>query len=359
MAKQFEEVVLHIGTERTGTTSVQRNLFVQRDHLERCGVYVPRSLSNPQDRDVGVANHVRAALAFADEDGFPDDLRSPDLGDMDLSIPALQRKITSELDLELAGVSPDIRKVIISAEHIHSRLATPQSVARLHQYFSTYTNSFRIIIFLRSQVSMAISAGNMQLRRGAEELRLIPRFDNPNGWDKIMGVKISYFDLFALMVRFEASFGREAIRPFIYQSSPDFDSTQIVFHELGATVPPTPPEPRRNTSLDRDAQAALRFLNLNWTMVPPHVRDRLRGRLDWLLVSEYHGRGILPSRGDVVDFMEHFAKGNTAVCRAYFPELETLFEANLNSYPEETEVLEDLPHAARVFIAVIARLLGQ
>ena len=60
------DLVLHIGTEKTGTTSIQEFLKKNRDKLRKKGVYIPQS---PM---VGNGNH-RWIPSLANNDDFSDD----------------------------------------------------------------------------------------------------------------------------------------------------------------------------------------------------------------------------------------------------------------------------------------------
>ena len=59
-------LILHIGTEKTGTTSIQKFLKKNIDQLGRNGVFVPRT---PM---LDSGNH-RWVPLFANNDGFSDD----------------------------------------------------------------------------------------------------------------------------------------------------------------------------------------------------------------------------------------------------------------------------------------------
>ena len=73
--KPFRRAIIHVGTERTGSTAVQKAVYADRRVLAEAGVFVPMvSLLRSYERDARVAKHVMFALALADPERFPLDL---------------------------------------------------------------------------------------------------------------------------------------------------------------------------------------------------------------------------------------------------------------------------------------------
>lgn len=59
------DLIIHIGTEKTGTTSIQNGLHANRDALTQAGIYLPVSLGGHNPRQLAT---------YAMKDGRPDDV---------------------------------------------------------------------------------------------------------------------------------------------------------------------------------------------------------------------------------------------------------------------------------------------
>ncbi len=150
-------LVLHIGTEKTGTTSIQDFLARNRARLAAQGIHVPEFL--------GATNHRWAAyMAEAVErvDGF-----SRQIG---LAGSAEQRAARKEeIRVQLVDAvqrHPDATW-LISSEHFQSRLTTPEEVARLAAILQPLFAEIRIVIYLRNPLETAISYWSMRVKGGA------------------------------------------------------------------------------------------------------------------------------------------------------------------------------------------------
>jgi hypothetical protein len=354
--KRFKQAIIHVGTERTGSTSVQRAIFQNRDYLTRNGVFVPMSLVRSYEAAAGVANHILAVLAFADDKMFPTDLLPKDLREQNMSKADTRAHILSRMETEFQSSNSSASTLLISAEHIHSRLDSAESIARMHATLSRFVESFKILAFLRPQVEMAVSLANLALRRGATELRLLPLFDGNGGFDRALGVRRSYFDLNAMLARLSAEFGRQAIVPYLYEADDRFDSSALVFRAAGVALPNSGAARRENASINSEAQEAILFINRNADRIEPTRRAAFLDQVDRILTSRFRGRGIRPSRGEVDSFMNSFGESNEALRAEYFPERDRLFDVRLEDFPAEAQQLSDLPASAVVILELLAEM---
>jgi hypothetical protein len=188
-------------------------MLSHRQSLFDAGVFVPLSLLRSYETDAGVANHVLLVLALSDPERFPSDLVPLDIAALGLEPGAIQRHIVDNMMSELAANASRAHTVLISAEHIHSRLDSPGEVSRIREVLEPLVDEFQIVVLLRSQIEMAVSLANLAIRKGSRECRLIPTFDDEGGYDRAMGVRRSYFELDEMLGRFEAVFGKAAIHP--------------------------------------------------------------------------------------------------------------------------------------------------
>jgi hypothetical protein len=352
--KPFRRAVIHVGTERTGSTSVQRALYAERQALANAGVFVPLSLVRSYERDAGVAKHVLFALALADTEHFPLDLvplESPRQSPRDL-----QRDILDAMGTEFAHPDSRAHTLLISSEHIHSRLDTHGAVSRIREVLEPWVDDFVIVVVLRPQIDMAVSLANLVVRRSGLDPRLIPLFDDTGGYDRVMGVRPGYFELDDMLQRFESVFGAGAVRAARYDARGAFDSRRVLFDAIGLPAPAFPADERANASLSRDALQVMRCVHQHIDLVQnPDWRPGFIDDVDRILVREYPGPGLRPARAAAMAFMERFAAGNERIRRRHFPRQASLFEVDLERYPNESETLDDIPAWTRAMLKVLVK----
>jgi len=352
--KPFRRAVIHVGTERTGSTSVQKAIFTDRSALREAGVLVPLSLLRSYERDAGIANHVMFVLALADPTRFPRDLVPIGIEAWGERPADIQHRILDAMRAELGRRNLGAHTVLISAEHIHSRLDTPDQVARIREVLEPWADEFLIVAVLRPQIEMAVSLANLVVRRSDRELRLIPLFDDANGYDRVLGVRPSYFELDEMLERFEAVFGREAVRVVRYESGGAFDSRVGVFAAVGARGPSLQTHDRANASLSGGALQVMRCLHRHIDLVSnPDWRHGFIDDMDQLLVRAYRGPGLRPARDAARAFMEQFAAANERIRQRYFPERSTLFDVAFDRYPDHADELGDVPDWARAMVHLL------
>ena len=150
------KIYLHIGTEKTGTTSIENFLTVNRDRLLKKKILYPKSLGSP--------NNINLAIAFQSEEK-QDDLRIRSNILTQKDIKNFQDRIYKNLKDEIERASPEI--LLISSEHLSSRLNKDKEIHQLYQFLSSFSEQIEVLIYLRRQdsffeslYSTAIKSGN-------------------------------------------------------------------------------------------------------------------------------------------------------------------------------------------------------
>ncbi len=153
--------VLHVGTEKTATTSLQRCFDGERATLAAEGVAYTRS--------AGVGNNWRLAVAAYDDHRHDD--RSADAGVEDPnSRRAFRSRLVADLTSELAAVRAEHRidTLLFSSEHLHSRLTTVPEITRLAGLLADLgITATRVVIYLREPVSLAASLHSTVVKHGS------------------------------------------------------------------------------------------------------------------------------------------------------------------------------------------------
>ncbi len=147
-AKQKPKLILHIGIEKTGSTSIQSFLHLNRNILRKQGFAFLKS--------IGETNHNFLAMAHVSEDKTIEPVKG-----FDLHKPQVRKnwkeKLLASFKQEIGSLGDQIKTVVISSEHFSSLLEDIKELKALQDLFSDYFSSIRIIVYLRRQDMVAVS----------------------------------------------------------------------------------------------------------------------------------------------------------------------------------------------------------
>lgn len=192
-------VILHIGTEKTGTTSIQRFLVQNSDRLKNSGILYPISL-RPYPEHI---NHL-SLTAAARREGVEDDIVR-EAGMSGRNRNEERKHLSEKLGREIK--SANAKQVLISSEHLSSRLQCSDEIENvrtiLHQAgcFDIY-----VCVYLRDQLTFLRSWYSTAVRSG--ERRLLS--DIPFSYLRL------YLDLLGLLRRWELIFGEDRVNVYSY-----------------------------------------------------------------------------------------------------------------------------------------------
>ncbi|GMG84875.1 hypothetical protein LNKW23_40910 [Paralimibaculum aggregatum] len=311
------KAILHIGTEKTGTSTLQIFFQLNRERLNANGFHYPAFAGN--------TNQIRLA-AYGQEDREFDDLRI-DLGIEDAAgLAAFRARMEREAAEEVAA-HPD-KTFIMSNEHLSSRLNGPPSVARLKRLLAPLFEEIEVVVYLRRQDQVAVSLYSTLLKFGGTRETIMPDpSDEPGRW--LYG---------HMLARWAEAFGREHVHPRIFDRSELAEGSIIedfrIRWGLGSGYTPVK---NANESMQPAAGEVLRRLNAHY---PPYIGlkgNPMRGDLGAWVGNGFPGSGPKPSRAEAEAFYRHFEAANEEVRRAWFPERETLFTEDFSAYPETAD----------------------
>lgn len=149
---------LHIGTEKTGSTSIQNYLNLNSDLLKSQGVWYSECLGRPNNRKIAV---------YARNSNLPDDgFLSYNIYDEHQHL-NFKHSVESQLKEELDDFyKHDGSTYFISNEHCHSRLSSVTMIKRVYQLLSPYFDTIKVICFLRPQIEVVTSLASTAARVG-------------------------------------------------------------------------------------------------------------------------------------------------------------------------------------------------
>lgn len=149
--------ILHIGTEKTGTKTLQTFLHQNRAALARSGCLYTTA--------AGAPNNLKLALAAYDP-GRRDNLTRLQGLDTERKLRAFQADTRAALRRELRR-SPGASTVLFSAEHLHSRLTSREELLRLRTLLEAVgLHDIRILVYLRRPADLAGSLYSTAVQSG-------------------------------------------------------------------------------------------------------------------------------------------------------------------------------------------------
>ncbi|NQY02324.1 MAG: hypothetical protein HRT76_03505 [Halieaceae bacterium] len=312
--------ILHIGTEKTGTTALQHYLFQHRAHLSDQGFYLCRSVGDRNDRRLA-----QAMMYDWREDDF---FRHAGLNTLE-DRKAWRLETVDAFCQEVRAVPAGHHTVLLSSEHFHSRLVNRGEIARLASVLCSVFDDVEVRCYLRRQDEMAISLYSTALIAGHVVDSLLPQesgsFRNRN-----------YFDFERLLQRWSSAFPTARMHPAIYSASAinGGDVVRDYLASIGAGIIENYAPQQTNTSLGAEALQAL--LKVNRQLATLNARDeavtRRRAVLEYLR-SQPAGDSLLPPRADVEALMQYYEGSNRRCAQLWFGR-DALFAEPQRAYPE-------------------------
>jgi hypothetical protein len=314
-------VLLHIGSEKTGTTSIQHWAAANRGPLAERGILHPAA---PGEREDGRPrpNHVGLALAVSER------ARRPDLlGMLGLADPAAAAAYAARMERRLAEeiAAAGCGTLLLSNEHLSSRLRDEAEVAALRALVERAAGAvaeWRIVLYHRRQDEMIQSIHAMRVLYGATEpFRLAARADDAR------------LDPRAILGHYAAVFGEGAVTVRVFDRARlvGGDSVADLLSLLGVD----PREagfaqpPRANVSLGGAALELLRLMNAHL----PATRDGQPNPARAALVAALRRlppepRAALAPRPALDAFLARYADVNAEIARRWLRRGDgALFEA--------------------------------
>jgi len=192
--------VLHIGTEKTGTTLLQDWLDENRAILSASGVAlatVPGRLNS------------RKLVSFITGD-FDDYLLAHGVlteRERDVFFAGFEEAF----EAEVSGFRADHDTVVLTSEHFHSRLQSPADLAKLANLLGRVFEQTEVVCYFREQSRVRTSLYSTALKLGST-MRL-DEFENA------VSIRSHYYNYFDFFRKWEDAFGFEALRPRLFDKA--------------------------------------------------------------------------------------------------------------------------------------------
>ncbi len=318
------KIYLHIGLEKTGTTSIQQFLTYKREELIQQNILYPKSLYLPNNEYISVA--------FRDS-RYVDDLRVKHNIIRHDQILNFRNKIKESLKQEIDKYHPDI--LIISNEHISSRLSDEEERKNLINFLKNFSNDITVIVYLRRQdklleslYSTSIISGNtysfekfFQQIKNRHDLHFYTLLKQ---WGKYVPKEkmiVKKFDKFSL-------FNNDIVDDFIKTLNLNIRKDKTF---------------KDNTSLGYKKLEFLRRFNRYMPMIKDKKINFFRGNIINLLkqINIENDFKIKMTKSQIIKLMQLYNEENMKVSKEFFGSKENIFAFNLDDVQTDHKVSED------------------
>jgi hypothetical protein len=349
MGQRPRSAILHIGTEKTGTTSIQKMLAARRADLAEAGFCYPSSPGEECHSDLAVYAAPEHALEL---NGAPFD----------------EPAFISSLTAELAALPASVHTVIFSSEHCHSRLISTDQVRKLQALLAAFFTTVTVVVYLRRQDRMACSSYSTLLKYGFSGDVILPDIPGPIRGNGAGVSSYHYFDFEMLLGRYAAVFGKSAVRPRLFETGRLEQGDVLTDFLVTCGLPPDLAAGARrvNTSIPADGQELLALLNTYLADTGLNANRRLSEKLRDVCVSvaqtQLSGRPRLPSRAAAERFYANFVDMNERIRAAWFPEQTRLFDDDFSQYQEHAganDIALPQERALNIAFACLAGLVNE
>lgn len=316
-------IIVHIGGEKCGSSSIQRFLSRNRRSLLNQNILVPTTPGN--------INHTKLTV-FSESDGHFDSLRRVLQITSDEKLQSFRKDFKSRLYQEVQSSS--CQTVVLSNEHCSSRLRSQEEVNRLKQLLTPISKSITIVLYARPQDEVTISAYSTQVKSGVSR-----PFAFPASYDDAP-FATKYLEICQLWA---SVFGHSNIRAFpIHKSHLGVQDVVRHFSQLlqikedGIVYGQS-----ENKSLDVNKLRFLIDFNSNVPLFDKGVFNRMRARIvSSLERSPETGPNLSAPYKDRLEYLRNFAPSNARFLKHYCG-----IESNIFASPQDRKAAATIPES--------------
>ena len=330
---KFEECILHIGFEKTGTSSIQSFFEKNRTNLMEKNILFPKTF--------GKKDYFKLSV-YACDDSKKDDLRKY-LGLINVQrLENFRNNLTNSFRDEIKNTT--CTKLLLSDEHLQSRLISLDEIRFLKKFLDNFVIKYKIIIYLRSQIEVAVSHYSNLCRNGGIRNSVLPK----------IGENHPYYNYEKVLDRWEAVFGHNnlVLRIFSRKEFPDGDIKKDFVRLLGLKWRDFIDVENYNESINVDAQRFLLEINKYLPAFFGDKPNKKRGDISDLVIKNRMGTGLLPTRQQAERFIKIFLESNERLKKKWFPERKEMFEVDFSKYPEKQNSEIDITLSFKIFAEI-------
>ena len=323
--RRLARCILHIGLEKAGSSGLQRFFAINRAALLDRGYLVPLSLALNGGRDL--TNHAALTAYALDAAKATEAIRALFGTRSATEVGQFRSQTCAALAQEIDAAPAHVETLVLSNEHLHSRLREPSEIQRLWHFLSVFCEAIEVVVYLRPQHRIAVSAHSTLVKNGSLQETPFPRLVAEAPW--VERELRAYYDYDALVQRWASVFGAAHVKPVILTKPIE---THWLASESLSLEGLTPLSERVNVGLSAGGLALLRRLNAELVTLPAGRAQQIRDALIPLLEQHYDGFGAVGHQTEAIAFQSLFEDSNAQLRVRYFPDQSSLFDADFSSY---------------------------
>lgn len=308
---------LHIGTEKTGTTTIQNYFDINRSQLLESGFIYPAT--------TGKTNHFKLAIAAYNQERLDELTRGIGIQTCD-NLLRWQKKTVNKLKNEVDSIKKrhrNVKAIVFSSEHLQSRLQNSEEILSLKEILDKLEiDEVRIIMYLRRPAEIANSLYSTAVISGASALA--PPMPEDPYWNNICNHKNT-------IERFSSVFGESAIIPRLFardeltNNSVLDDITNIIGIPVGDYTIPD----RQNERLSTTGIRILKKINEKIPLSIDGKPNTTRSKLVSEIQKNFSDNKYIMPRHLYEAYDSEFLSSNEWVRRKFFPEKKNLFPVDI------------------------------
>ncbi|EKO0309378.1 hypothetical protein PX387_001933, partial [Campylobacter coli] len=352
---------IHIGVEKTGSTSIQEFLYHNKDNIFKQNYFFPQS--------IGLKNHWDLAFLAYSMDKKDSYILINSLKNLQ-DIREHKKNILSKLKAEIKHAE----NIVFTSELLQSRLDHKKEIIRLKKIlYMLNVKKIFVIFYIRDPLDMFKSLCSEAIKWGEiDSFKLLKKgLQYESGFKK----NLSHFNYICnykqIIQWWQQIFGKENLIVRLFDKSEFYqgDLLKDFVHSIGLkwdnefVIPP-----KQNESLDLIGVELLKRINqyLPWRI--DNKINHLRGDLTKFITkyfqnsNNYHLK-FQPPKEIIQSYIDSFEESNEWVRKEFFPYKERLFpKQDLANYKENYELKEMKPeywNKISEFIADIVKTKNQ
>lgn len=341
-----KKVLLHAGTEKTGTTTIQSFLHNNRKNLVKQKIFYLEMLAHN--------NHWFLVTYCIDETKNTDMVYAHQLQTPKKRL--LWKKIFLKyITQQIKSIGQDIETVIISSEHFHSNINTLEEVTHVSDFLNTFFIKQKVLFYLRRQDKVALSRYSTRLKCGeyAKEIFLDEIDEN-------------YYDYYTILKKWFEIFGKKnmIIRSYDKIVLNDGNILSDFFHLVGYKFDVEVVE-NKNLSFSSESIEIIKIINKyinknqNWyENTDINSKKLINYFVKNLSYSNTLSKKLLPSKNSAKKYYTYFKHSNQILSQNLL-DGEVLFDEDFSMYPDSFQNDLELSNMLDTTISLFVKFLKE
>lgn len=298
------KIILHVGTEKTGSTSIQELLSANYESLVNDGVLFPSSIGIPCHINLTACalknekkHPIRQLLGLQDQDEFT----------------RFVNKTKKNLQDEICNTSP--RVMVISDEHINVHLSSTETLLEFKKNCEEFGDIISVVIYLRQQDEFRLSLFSEAVKAGN-----LSNFDlsNPLPIFDIVPYRLDYL---SILDNLSEVFGQTLISPRIYdrRTFPNGDICADFLTMTGIDIKNiTSTKTEKNKTIDAEVIKHLALISTALSSINKEWANKLRSEIIKRVELIFPGPGPVLHKEKHEKYLEQFLENNEKARCQYF-----------------------------------------